>query len=99
MIRELLTEEQAAKSLGMSARTLRGIRSKGMIRYIRTSPRTIRYTPEDLDEYLAKQTTQDQPQCRSTSRRKASTGTMISSSKVSAITEALMLRRSATLRP
>ncbi|WP_371432913.1 helix-turn-helix domain-containing protein [Novosphingobium sp.] len=98
MIRELLTEEQAAKSLGMSARTLRGIRSKGMIRYIRPSPRKVFYAPEDLDDYLAKQTMQDQPPCRSTSRRKASTGTTTSSSKVSGITEALMLRQSATRR-
>lgn len=64
MIRQLLTEDDAAAYLGIGARTLRGIRSKGMIRYIRTSPRTIRYTPEDLDEYLAPRAVEPTPPAR-----------------------------------
>ncbi|MFN3424850.1 MAG: helix-turn-helix domain-containing protein [Novosphingobium meiothermophilum] len=96
MTRLLLTEDEAAQSLDISPRTLREIRRRGMIRYIRPSPRKVRYTPEDIDEYLTRQTKQDEPTCRSTNRRKVRTGTTTSSSTVSAITEALALRRSGT---
>lgn len=49
----LLTEEEAAKALHMSTRTLRDIRRHGQIRYVALSARKIAYRPEDCDEYVA----------------------------------------------
>lgn len=40
---ELLTEREAAAVLHVSARTLRDLRSRGMIRYVRPSPRKVFY--------------------------------------------------------
>ena len=50
----LLTEQEAAAMLHVSPRTLRDLRSKGMIRYIRLSPRKIAFTPDDIAEYIDK---------------------------------------------
>ena len=43
----LLTEQEAAEKIGLSARTLRALRSAGKIRYVRPSPRKVYYKPED----------------------------------------------------
>ena len=92
----LLTEAEAAEQLRLSERTLRGLRSAGKIRYVRQSPRKIGYTPDDLAEYIAKQTRQDEPPCRSTNPRKAASGTTTSSSKVVGITARRDAHRNAT---
>lgn len=42
----LLTEREVAAMLHVSPRTLRDLRSKGMIRYVRLSPRKIALTPD-----------------------------------------------------
>ena len=82
----LLTEQEAAEHLHLSPRTLRDLRSKGMIRYIRQSPRKIAYTPDDIAEFIAKHRRQDEPPCPSTNPRKATSGTTTSDSKVIGIT-------------
>ncbi len=48
---DLLTIDQAAELLGVSAPTLRRIRAQ--IGFIRLGPRKIRFTRTDLDAYLA----------------------------------------------
>lgn len=50
---ELIAEEEAARRLLMSPRTLRDLRRAGLIRYVRLTPRKIAYRPEDCDEYVA----------------------------------------------
>lgn len=94
----LLTELEAATMLRLSERTLRYLRAEGKVRYVRTSPRRIRYRLDDIEAYIANQTVQDAPPCPSTNTPRASSGTMISSSRASAITEALAARRSGMRR-
>lgn len=49
----LLTEKQAARVLGFSARTLQGWRFRGGgPRYVSVSPRCVRYRPEDLRQWI-----------------------------------------------
>lgn len=49
----LLTEKQAARFLGFSARTLQSWRSRGGgPRYVSVSPRCVRYRPEDLRRWI-----------------------------------------------
>ena len=43
----LLTEAEAAAQIGVAARTLRALRARGEIRYVRPSPRKIYYRAED----------------------------------------------------
>lgn len=57
----LLTEEEAAKRLLLSARTLRDLRRTGLIRYVRLSARKIGYRPEDCDDYVASRVCVEQP--------------------------------------
>jgi hypothetical protein len=57
----LLTEDEAAKRLHISARLLRDIRSKGRIRYVALSAKRIRYRPEDCDEYIESRVTKVEP--------------------------------------
>jgi hypothetical protein len=90
----LITEAEAAALIRVSPRTLRDLRSRGMIRYIRPSPRKVFYTAEDCAEYLAKQTRQDTAPCQSTNPPKARTGNTTSSTKVVAITAQLAARQS-----
>lgn len=49
----LLTEEEAAKFLLMSPRTLRDLRRARAIRYVALSARKIAYRLEDCEEYIA----------------------------------------------
>lgn len=55
MIREnkdaLLTEFEAANYFGWSVYTMREIRKRGEIDFLRFHDRTIRYTVEQLEEY------------------------------------------------
>lgn len=92
----LLTEAEAAAIIRVSERTLRSIRAKGMIRYVRPSPRKVFYTPEDCAEYLEKHSGRDTPPCPSTNPRKAASGTSTSNGEVVAITAALAARRNGT---
>jgi excisionase family DNA binding protein len=48
----LLTEAEAAEALRLCARTLRKARHEGLLPYVRIG-RTVRYTPEDLQAFLA----------------------------------------------
>ncbi len=86
MTPHLITEAEAAALIRVSPRTLRNLRSRGMIRYIRPSPRKVFYTAEDCAEYLAKQTRQDTAPCQSTNPPKARSGNTTSSTKVVAFT-------------
>ena len=53
--RLLLTEEEAAQTLGFTARFLQNRRHRGDgPRYVRISARAIRYRPEDLAAFAAK---------------------------------------------
>ena len=49
----LLTEDEAAARLKISARTLRDLRKAGSIRYVQITARKIGYRPEDCAEYVA----------------------------------------------
>lgn len=49
----LLTEEEAAKFLRMSPRTLRELRRTRAIHYVALSARKIAYRIEDCEEYIA----------------------------------------------
>lgn len=49
----LLTEAEAAERLRLAPRTLRELRSKGKITFVRLTARNIAYRPEDCDEYVA----------------------------------------------
>lgn len=49
----LLTEIEAAKTLGFSVRTLQKWRSHGTgPRFVSVSPRAVRYRPCDLDQWI-----------------------------------------------
>ncbi|OWQ95123.1 helix-turn-helix transcriptional regulator [Sphingopyxis witflariensis] len=74
MMIELLTEKEAAARLRISERTLRDIRGRGEIAYVRISARKILYRLEDCDNYIAsrvRQNTPLQPTERRTSRKRA----------------------------
>lgn len=88
----LLTEEQAAAELHISPRTLRELRAKGKIRYVRPSPRKVFYRADDVAEYLETQTLRDEPACPSTNPRKARSSTSTSNSKVIDIMDRLAAR-------
>ncbi|WP_186729151.1 helix-turn-helix domain-containing protein [Sphingomonas panacisoli] len=92
----LLKPDEAAARLMVSARTLRDLKRRGLIRYIALTDRLIAYRAEDCDEYLEARLRQDEPPCPSTDRPKAISGTTTSGSKVLAITEALAARQNAT---
>lgn len=47
------TEEQAAEILGVPERSLRDARRRGEIQFSRTCGDRVRYTTEDLKQYLA----------------------------------------------
>lgn len=90
---DLLTPAEAAAMLHISERTLRKLRDAGLIRYEAISPRTIRYRPDDLADYLEScctrkaPTPKAAPPCQNPSPKKGRhTGIMTSSSKVIAFT-------------
>ena len=56
IVRELLTEEQVAKQVGFSARTLRNWRIKGVgPHWMRIGLRRVYYRPMDVDRWLKRQ--------------------------------------------
>lgn len=57
----LLTEAAAASILGISVRTMRRIRHAGGILYVRISRRRIGYRPQDVEDYLDRQSRRDTP--------------------------------------
>ncbi|WP_443019457.1 helix-turn-helix domain-containing protein [Sphingomonas adhaesiva] len=78
---DLLTPEQAAERLHLCTKTLRRLRSQGLIRYVAITDRKIRYRPEDCDEYVASRT-RKAVECPSTSRRSRPITTTTSPGKV-----------------
>lgn len=50
---DLLTHDQAAARLKVCAKTLRRLRTEGLIPYVAVTARKIFYRPEDCDAYLA----------------------------------------------
>jgi excisionase family DNA binding protein len=91
----LLTEQEAAREIGLSARTLRALRSAGKIRYIRPTPRKILYSADDIAEFLDKHRCQDEPPCPSINPPKANSGTTTSGSTVIGITALRAARQNA----
>ncbi len=51
MAEKLLSEEQSSEILGISIYTLQGIRKAGLISYIQISPKIVKYTISQLEEY------------------------------------------------
>jgi predicted site-specific integrase-resolvase len=51
----LLTNDQAAKRIGVCSKTLRSLRQQGLIPYVAVTQRKKLYRIEDLDAYLASQ--------------------------------------------
>lgn len=49
----LLTEEEVAKILRVSMRTMRALRGSGQIASIKIADRLIRYSPTDVAAYIA----------------------------------------------
>lgn len=58
---ELLTEEQAARRLGIGAKSLRKLRQQGLISYVAITTRKILYRPEDCDEYVQSRVRREKP--------------------------------------
>lgn len=56
MTEKLFTEAEAAEMLGISVYTLAEIRKAGLISYIEVSPRRVRYTANQIEDYKLKQT-------------------------------------------
>jgi hypothetical protein len=54
----LLTEREAAAFFGWSVYTMREIRKRGEIEFVRFNNRTIRYTIEQLENYKKKHMSQ-----------------------------------------
>jgi hypothetical protein len=56
LMAQLVDQTEAAKVLGVEPRTLEGWRLRGYgPRFVRISPRCIRYRPKDIERWLAKQ--------------------------------------------
>jgi excisionase family DNA binding protein len=91
----LLTEAEAAALLNIAPRTLRALRSAGLIRHVRPCPRKICYREDDLADYIERQSRQERAPCPSTNPPKAATGISISSTKVVGITALRDARRGA----
>jgi excisionase family DNA binding protein len=86
----LKTPSQAARRLGVSIRTLRGLVSAGDLRYVNVGRgkqrEKIMFTDNDLDDLIASRTRQKAQQCQSTSPRARRTPNTISSGEVVAFT-------------
>jgi excisionase family DNA binding protein len=86
----LKTPSQAARRLGISIRTLRGLVSAGDLRYVNVGRgkqrEKIMFTDNDLNDLIASRTRQKAQQCQSTSPRARRTTTSISSGEVIAFT-------------
>lgn len=51
---KLMTIKETAKILGVSESSLKGMIRRGLIPYIKLSPRVLRFEPEVLEEFLEK---------------------------------------------
>lgn len=72
-VTELLTEKEAAGRLRIGERTLRDIRNRGEIAFVRIGMRKILYRAEDCEKYIASRLcneTPPQPTMRRTLRRR-----------------------------
>lgn len=81
----LLTPSETAQRLGISERTLRGLRHAGEIAYVALDARKIRHTESDIAEYLSQRRRRDTPRmnsCPSTSPKTRRFSTSTSNSKV-----------------
>lgn len=86
----LKTRTQAARRLGVSIRTLRGLVSSGELRYVNVGRGKQRekmmFTDNDLDDLIAGRTRQKAQQCPSTSPKVRRSTTSTSSGEVIAFT-------------
>jgi excisionase family DNA binding protein len=86
----LKTRTQAARRLGVSIRTLRGLVSSGELRYVNVGRGKQRekmmFTDNDLDDLIAGRTRQKAQQCPSTSPKVRRSTTSISGGEVIAFT-------------
>ena len=86
----LKTPAQAARRLGVSIRTLRGLVSSGELRYVNVGRGKQRekmmFTDNDLDDLIAGRTRQKAQQCPSTSPKVRRSTTSTSSGEVIAFT-------------
>jgi excisionase family DNA binding protein len=87
----LKTPAQAARRLGVSNRTLRGLVTSGEVRYVNVGRgkqrERVMFTDSDLDDFVANRTRQKaQQSCLSTSPRARRSTTSISSGEVLAFT-------------
>jgi hypothetical protein len=95
-VQQLLTEDEVAKLICVSPRTLRGLRAQGMIRYIRPSPRKVLYSADDCVDFINRQARQEEPTCPSINLPKAVSGISISGSNIVAFTDLRAAHRSGT---
>jgi excisionase family DNA binding protein len=87
----LRTPAQAARRLGVSNRTLRGLVTSGEVRYVNVGRgkqrERVMFTDSDLDDFISNRTRQKaQQSCPSTSQRARRTTTSTSSGEVIAFT-------------
>ena len=86
----LKTPSQAARRLGISIRTLRGLVTSGDLRYVNVGRgkqrEKIMFTDNDLNDLIAGRTRQKAPECQSISPRARRSTTSISSGEVVAFT-------------
>jgi len=86
----LKTPAKAARRLGVSIRTLRGLVSSGELRYVNVGRgkqrEKLMFTDSDLDGFIAERTRQKAQQCQSISPRARRSTTMTSSGAVLAFT-------------
>jgi hypothetical protein len=79
--RPLWTEDEAAGFLRISARTLRGLRQKGLIRYVALPARRILYRPEDCAAFVESRVKVEEPKSpptRNRGRGRARSGNVVS---------------------
>jgi hypothetical protein len=79
----LITAKRAAELLGLDEKTLAGLTERGVVRAVPRG-KLRAYTERDLRAYL---TEGPEAECRSTSPRKAASGSTISSGRVVAFTD------------
>jgi excisionase family DNA binding protein len=100
----LKTPAQAARRLGVSNRTLRGLVTSGEVRYVNVGRgkqrERVMFTDSDLDDFIANRTRQKaQQSCPSTSQRVRRFTTTISSGEVLAFTARRSERTDAKRKP
>ena len=91
----VITRRAAAKLIGVDEKTLDGLSDDGVVRAVRRGAHRA-YTERDLRAYLAEG---PDVECRSTSPKRAASGSTISSSKVVAFTDRPARLRGVQRRP